>query len=63
MWAYGHYFRTEDVDDGHVTQDCGVEFEFDQSSRASHCDQNTIQGKLGYVEKVKEIIQVDFSSL
>ena len=29
IWAYGHHFRTKDVDDGHMTQDCGVEVEFD----------------------------------
>ena len=62
MWAYGHHFRTEDVDDGHVTQDYGVEVEFDQSSRASQCAQNLIRGKLGYVGKIQEIIQVDLSS-
>jgi hypothetical protein len=62
MWAYGHHFHTEDVDDGHMTQDCGLEVEFDQSSRASHRDQNTIQKKLDYVRKIQEIIQVDFSS-
>ena len=56
MWAYGHHFNTEDVDDGHVTQDHGVEVEFDQSSHASHRDQNTIQGKLGYGRKIQEII-------
>jgi hypothetical protein len=56
MWAYGHHFRTEDVDDGHMTQDCGVEFKFDQSSHTSHRDQNTIQGELGYIGKIQEII-------
>lgn len=42
MWAYGHHFRTEDVEDGRMTQDYGVEVEFDQSSCASHRDQNLI---------------------
>ena len=62
MWAYGHHFHTKDVDDGHVTQDYGVEVEFDQSSRVSHHDRNLIGGILGYVEKIQEIIQVEFSS-
>jgi hypothetical protein len=62
MWAYGHHFHTEYVDDGHITQDCGVEVEFDQSSHASHRDQNLIEGKLGYIGKIQEIMQVDFSS-
>ena len=61
MWVYGHHFRIENVNDGHMTQDCGVEVEFDQSSWASHRDQNLVQGMLGYVEKIQEIIEVDFS--
>lgn len=61
MWEYGHHFHTKDVDNGHITKDCGEEVEIDQSSHASHCDQNMIQGKLGYVRKIQEIIQVDFS--
>ena len=52
MCAYEHHFHIEDVDDGHMTQDCGVEVEFNQSSRASHCDQNLILGKLGYIGKI-----------
>ena len=62
MWDYGHHFHTEDVDDGCLTQDYGVEVEFDQSSYASHHDQNLVGGMLGYVEKIQEIIQMDFSS-
>ena len=38
-----------------------MEFEFDLYSHASHHDQSLIGGKLGYVEKIQEIIQVDFS--
>ena len=56
MWAYGHHFHIEDVDDGCVTQYFGVEVEFDQSSRASHSDQNLIGGMFDYVEKIQEII-------
>jgi len=52
----------EDVDDGCMTQDCGMEVEFDQSSYASHREQNLMQGTLGYIGKIQEIIQVDFSS-
>ena len=62
MWAYEHHFCTENVDDGHMTQDCEVEVKFDQSTWASHHDQNLGQGMLGYVEKIQEIIEVDFSS-
>jgi hypothetical protein len=58
MWAYGHDFHIEDVDDGHMTQECGVEVKFNQPSCASHRDQNTIQGKLCYVDKIQDIIQV-----
>jgi hypothetical protein len=25
MWKNGHHFHTEDVNDGHIKQDCGVE--------------------------------------
>jgi hypothetical protein len=57
MWAYGHNFRTEDVDDGQMAQECGVEVEFDQYSCASHHDQNTMNGKFDYVEKIQEIIE------
>ena len=42
MLAYGHHFHTENVDDEHMTQDCGVEVELNQSSRASHHDQNLV---------------------
>ena len=62
MWAYGHHFHPEDVDDVHMTQDCGVEVKFKQYSFASQCVQNLIWGTLGYVGKIQEIIRVDFSS-
>ena len=62
IWAYGHHFHTKNTDNGHMTQECGVEFEFDQSSRSSHHDQNLVRGTLGYVGKIQEIIEVDFSS-
>ena len=62
MCSYVHNFHTKDASDGRVTQDRGVEVKFDQSSRASHRDQNLIGGMLGYVKKIQEIIQVDFSS-
>jgi hypothetical protein len=42
MWAYGHHFRIEYVNDGHITQVWGVEVKFDQSIHASHRDQNLI---------------------
>jgi hypothetical protein len=62
MWAYGHQFRTEYVDDGHITQDCEVEVVFDQSSCVIHRHQKLIEGKLGYIGKILEIMEVDFSS-
>jgi hypothetical protein len=62
IWAYGHHFCTKYVDDGHITRYCGVEFKFNQSIHASHCDQNLIEGMLGYIGKIQEIMQVDFSS-
>lgn len=46
MWAYGHHFHIEIVDDGHVTLDYGVEVKINQSSHASHYDRNIIQGNL-----------------
>lgn len=54
-------FFMEDVNDGFMTQNCGVEVEFDQSSHVIHHDQNLIHGALGYVGKIQETIQVDFS--
>ena len=62
MWAYGHHFCTENADVGNITENCGVEVEFDQSSRSSHCDQNLVRGTLGYVRKIQVIIEVDLSS-
>ena len=62
MWAYGHHFHTENVDDGHMTQDCGVEVKFNQSSQSSHRDQNLVRRMLGYIRKIQEIIEVEFSS-
>ena len=42
MWAYEHHFHTENADARNITQDCGVEVEFGQSSQASHRDQNLV---------------------
>ena len=61
MWAYGHHFHTEDVNGGCVTLDCGMEVKFDQSSHASHHYQNIIEGRLGYVRKIQEIMKVGFT--
>ena len=61
MWAYGHWFHTKEDDYGHLTQDCGVEVNFDHSRCDSNRDRNMIRGKLFYVGKIQEIIQVDFS--
>ena len=62
MWAYGHHFCTENADAGNITQECGVGVEVDQSSQSSHCDQQLVRGTLGYFRKIREIIEVDFSS-
>lgn len=45
-----------------MTQDCGVEAEFKQSTCFSHHDENLVEGKLGYAGKIQEIMQVDLSS-
>lgn len=58
--TYGHHFCTKDVDDGYVMLDCVGKIKFKQSSHASHCHQNLIKGKLVYVEKMQQIMQVDF---
>ena len=63
MWAYGHHFRTENANDGNMTQHCGVEGAFDKSSWAIDCDQNLVRGTLGYVKKIQWTIEVDLSSL
>ena len=62
MWAYGHHFHTEKSDAGNITQGFGVEVELDQSSRSSHRAQNLVRRTLGYIRKVKEIIEVGFYS-
>jgi hypothetical protein len=62
MWEYGHNFKIKYVDDGNITQDCGVEVDFNQSSHASHHYQNLIERKLDYIVKIQEIMQVDFST-
>jgi hypothetical protein len=57
-----HHFCTEEANDGYVTLGYGVEVKFDQSSNASYHDQNLIEGKLGYVENIQEIMQIDLLS-
>jgi hypothetical protein len=60
MWEYGHHFHTDYSNEGHITQDCGVEVGFNQSSCARHHDENLIKGKLGYIGTIQEIMQLDF---
>jgi len=60
IWAHENHFLTKDANNGRDTLDYGVEVEFDQSSHAHYCDQNLIKGKLGYIGKIQEIMQVDF---
>jgi hypothetical protein len=62
MSAYGHHFHTQYVDEGHITQYFAVEVVFYQYICVSFPDENLIEGKLGYIGKIKEIMQVDFSS-
>ena len=62
MWAYENHFHIQYVDDGNMTQDCGVEIKFNQSSHSIHRDENLIYGKLGYLGNIQEIMQVDLSS-
>ena len=38
-----------------------MEVEFDESSRSSHRDERQREGKLSYVGKIQEVMQVDFS--
>ena len=57
MWPYGHHFRTETADDGHMTKEYGVEVKFDQSIRARHCDQNLVRGMLGYIREIQETMK------
>ena len=52
MWAYGHYFRTKDDNDGHATLDCEANIKFYQSSCATCCDQIIIEGNLDCVIKI-----------
>ena len=61
MSEYEHYFCTKYGNDGCVSQGYGVESNFDKSRCASHRNQNLKARNLGYVEKVQEIFQVDFS--
>jgi hypothetical protein len=42
MWAYGHHFLVESVDNGKHTCDCGVFSSLDQISHASSKDTNLI---------------------
>ena len=62
MWEYGHHFCTENANARNITKYCGVEVDFDQSSRSSHRDQNLVREALGYVGKIQEIIEVNLSS-
>jgi hypothetical protein len=62
MRAYRDRVFTENDDDEYATLDYGVEVEFDQYSCVSHHDWNLIEGKLGYVKSIQEIMQVYFSS-
>ena len=55
-------FVTKDANDGNITQGYGVEFEFNKYSQDSHNNRKMIGWMLGYVEKIQDITQVDFSS-
>ena len=60
MRAHIHHFCIEDANDVHFTQYGGEEVEFNQYIHSSHHDENLIEGKLCYVGKIQEIMQVDF---
>ena len=62
MWAYGHYLHTKNVNVRNITQGYGVEVEFDQSSQSSNLDKKLVRGMLGYIRKIQETIEVEFSS-
>jgi hypothetical protein len=56
--TYWHMYitHTKDVDDVFSRLNYRVEVEFDQSSHASHHDQNLIEGEFGYARKIQEIM-------
>ena len=62
MWAYGQHFRIEKKDNNIKTFDYGVMVDFDQESHASTKDTNLIEGKIEYVGKIQEILQLNFRS-
>ena len=62
MLAYKHNFCTKDSNHGHVTQENGVEFKFEQSSHVSYHDRNLIGDMLGYTGKIQDTTQVKLSS-
>lgn len=62
MWAYNQHFRIKKKDSNRMTFDYGVMLDFDQASRASTKDTNLIEGKIQYVGKIQEILQLDFRS-
>jgi len=62
MWAYGHHYRVERVDEKRRSFDCGVMVDFKQPSRASSKDKNVIEGNLQYIGKIQEIIELDYRS-
>jgi hypothetical protein len=55
-WAFGHHFHNEEGDSGHLTFDCRVEFEINQSSHPRLYEKNLIERKIGYIRKLQEIM-------
>jgi len=62
IWAYSQHFRIEKKDINRMNFDSGVMVDFDQASRASTKHTNLIEGKMQYVGKIQEIIQLNFRS-
>ena len=56
MWVYGHNFHIKDIDDGCVTFYCGLELKFNQYIYDIHHDHRIIEGKLGYMGKIQDIM-------
>jgi len=62
MWSYGQHFIIKNYDHNRVTFYYVVMVDFDQASRASTKDKNLIEGTLQYVEKIQQIIQLNYWS-
>ena len=62
MWAYGHHYRVERVDNKRRTYDCGIMANFQQESRSSARDPNVVSDDLDYVGTLQHIYEVDYET-